>query len=52
MKFESRVLKHFSGFWGPLWKQITMKLQLLLGGPLKAEYVHITVSFRCTFSEV
>jgi len=31
MKFESRVLTHFSGGWGPLWKQITFKLQLLLG---------------------
>jgi len=31
MKFKSRVLTHFSGCWGPLWKWITFKLQLLLG---------------------
>ena len=31
MKFNSRVLTYFRGCWGPLWKQITFKLQLLLG---------------------
>jgi len=31
MKFKSRVLTHFSGCSGLLWKQITFKLQLLLG---------------------
>ena len=32
MKFESRVLTHFSGVWGPLWKQNTYTLQLRKGG--------------------
>jgi len=44
MKFESKVRTHFSSCWGPLWKQITFKLQLLLRAPLKAKYLHITVS--------
>jgi len=46
MKFMSRAgpLTHFSGCWGPLWKQITFKLQLLFGAPFKAKYLHITVS--------
>jgi len=44
MKFKSRVLTHFSGGWGPLWKQITFKLQLRLWAPLKAKYLSITVS--------
>jgi len=69
MKFKSRIglLTHFSGCWGPLWKQITFKLQLLLrapvkakylhitvslGGPLKAEHLHITLSFRGPFNKV
>jgi len=41
MKFKSRVLTRFSGSWG---KQITFKLQLLLGAPLKAKYLNIIVS--------
>jgi len=44
IKFKSRVLIHLSGGRGPLWKQITFKLQLLLGGPLKVKYLNITVS--------
>jgi len=46
MKFKSRVglLTYFSDCWGYLWKQITFKLQLLLGAPLRAKYLHITVS--------
>jgi len=31
MKFKRGVLTHFTDCWGPLWKQITFKLQLLLG---------------------
>jgi len=31
MKFESGALMYFSGCWRPLWKQITCKLQFLLG---------------------
>ena len=42
MKFESRVLTHFSGVWGPLWKQNTCTLQFLMGGPLEAEYLLMT----------
>ena len=44
MKFKCRVLTHFSGCWGPLWKQSTFKFQLLLGAPFKAKYLHSTVS--------
>jgi len=44
MKFKSRVLTHFSDGWKPLWKQISFKLQLLLGTPLKAKYLNITFS--------
>ena len=44
MKFKSRVLTYFSDCWGPLCKQITFKLQLLLGASLKAKYLNITVS--------
>jgi len=43
-KFKSAVLTHFRGSRGPLCKQITFKLQLLLEAPLKAKYLHITVS--------
>jgi len=43
MTFKSRVLAHFSGCWGTLWKQITFELQLLLGALWKestcAEYL-------------
>jgi len=46
IKFESRAFTHFNGCWGPLWKQITFKLQLLFGAPLKAQYLHITVSVK------
>jgi len=49
MKFKSRVLTHFSGSWGPLWKQITFKLQMLLGDPLKTKYLHIIVSVEGPF---
>ena len=59
MKFKSRVLTHFSGCWGPLWKQIPWNCSCCWGpfeskvpahysfckGPLKAEYLYITVSF-------
>jgi len=31
---------------GALWKQGTYTLKLLLGAPLQAEYLHITVSLR------
>jgi len=44
MKFKSRALTHFSGGWGPFAKQITFKLQLLLGAHFKAKYLNITVS--------
>jgi len=49
MKFKSRVLTHFSGCCGPLWKQITFKLQFLVGAPSKAKYLHITVSLWGAF---
>jgi len=39
MKFKSRVLTHFSGFWGYLSKQNTCTVQFLMGGPLKVKYV-------------
>ena len=42
MKFKSRVL--FQWLFGALWKHITFKLQFLLGAPLKANYLYITVS--------
>ena len=42
-KFWSRVLTQFCGSWGPLWKQITFKLQLLLGAPLKAKYLQVSL---------
>jgi len=52
MKFESRVLPHFSGCWGPSEKvdlQIAVAVRGLLkslhitfcGGSLKAKYLHI-----------
>jgi len=42
---ESKVLTHESCCWGSLWKEGAPTLQLLLRAPLKAEYLHITVSF-------
>jgi len=57
--FESRVPTHCSYYWGPLWKQSTYTLQLLLGHlwkqgiytlqlllgtPLKARYLRIRVA--------
>jgi len=41
----------FNGFlshlaWGPFWKQGAYTLQLLLGAPLEAENLHITVPLR------
>jgi len=38
---ESKVLTHYDCCWGPLWKQSTYTLQLLLGASLKAKYLHI-----------
>ena len=47
--FKSKVLTHYTCCWGPLWKQITFKLQLLLGAPLKVKHLHITVSVGGAF---
>ena len=42
--FESKVLTHCSWCWGPLREQSTYTLQMLLGPPLKAEYLHTSVA--------
>ena len=44
--FESKVLTHFNCCWWPLWKQGTRTLQLLLGAPLQAQYLHIAPSMK------
>jgi len=49
MKFKCRVLVHFSGCWGPLRKQGTYTLQLLLGAAVKARRLQITVAFGGPF---
>jgi len=36
---------HYICCLGPLWKQATYTLQLVLGAPLKSEYLHTTISF-------
>jgi len=43
--FASGVPAHCSWCWGPLSKQSTCTLQLLLWAPLEVEYLHITVAF-------
>jgi len=40
--FEGKVLTHCNCCWGPLWKQGTYTVQLLLGAPLKAEFLHVS----------
>ena len=65
--FESRVLTHYSCCWWPLWKQGTYKLQLLLaaslkarnftlhlllGGPMRARYLHITIAVGVSFESM
>jgi len=42
--FESIVLTHCNCCLGPLWKHNTYGLQLLLGVPLKAWYLHIKIA--------
>ena len=44
--FEIKILTHYNCCLGPLWKQATCTLQLVSWAPLKAEYLHATVSFR------
>jgi len=39
-----QFLLHYNCCWGLLWKQGTYALRLLLGTPLEAEYLHITVA--------
>ena len=47
--FESRVLTYCSCCWGPLWKESSYAIQLLLGVRSKAEYVHIRVAVKRPF---
>jgi len=41
---EIKVLTHRSCCWGPIWKQGTYTLHMLLWAPSKAKYLHITVA--------
>jgi len=42
--FERIVPTHYNCCLGPLWKQGTYTLQLLIAAPLKASYLHIAVA--------
>jgi len=42
--FEGIVFTHCICCLGPLWKQRTCILYLLLGAPMKARYLHITIA--------
>ena len=41
---QNKLLTHYKGVWGPLWKESVYTLQLLLGALLKVENFHITVA--------
>jgi len=41
---DSSLLAHYNCCWWPLWKQGTCTLKLLLGAPLKARYLNITIA--------
>jgi len=47
--FDSIVLEHYNCCWGPLWKQGSYTLQLLLVASLKARYLNIAIAVRGSF---
>jgi len=50
--FEINLLTHYICWWGPSWKNSTYTLQLLLGGPLKVSYLHITIAIGSLFESM